>query len=89
MTIAIIEMVTGKPPYADLMSLTAMFRIVEDDMPPIPPKCSPELYDFLTLCFAKDPRQRPTASELSNHVWLKKNWDPLKVSEIQQERKPL
>ena len=77
---AIVEMITGKPPYANLNSLTAMYRIVEDDSPPIPPKCSLELYDFLEMCFAKDPADRPTAEELSNHVWLKKNWDPLKVN---------
>lgn len=68
----IVEMITGKPPYADLISLTAMYRIVEDDSPPILPRCSEELYHFLNLCFAKNPRDRPSAESLSNHLWLKK-----------------
>ena len=75
----IVEMITGKPPYSELISLTAMFKIVEDDMPPIPPRCSPELYNFLAICFAKDPVARPTAAELFDHPWLSKNWDRTKV----------
>lgn len=63
----IIELITGKPPYAELLAMSAMFRIVEDDRPPIPPRCSPELSDFLIQCFAKDPLNRPTADELFNH----------------------
>lgn len=75
----IVELITGKPPYSELLPMSAMFRIVEDDQPPIPPKCSPELVDFLELCFAKNPKNRPSADELFGHVWLQKNWDPQKV----------
>jgi serine/threonine protein kinase len=32
----IIELCTGKPPYAELITMTAMFKIVEDDSPPLP-----------------------------------------------------
>jgi hypothetical protein len=32
----VIELCTGKPPYADLITMTAMFKIVEDDCPPLP-----------------------------------------------------
>lgn len=32
----VIELYTGKPPYADLLTMTAMFKIVEDDCPPLP-----------------------------------------------------
>lgn len=66
----ILEMVTGKPPFADLNSMTAMFRIVEEDIP-IPAQVTPHLYDFLTKCFAKDPNSRPTAEELLLHRWLR------------------
>jgi serine/threonine protein kinase len=51
-----------------------MFRIVEDDMPPIPDGCSDLLVDFLHQCFHKDPTKRPTAEVLCEHEWLKKNW---------------
>lgn len=70
----IIELLTGKPPYGDLLAMSAMFRIVEDDRPPIPEKCSPPLADFLLKCFQKDPTLRPSAAELFDHEWLSASW---------------
>jgi len=49
-----------------------MFRIVKDDMPPLPQGLSGELNDFLQTCFRKDPSERPAATELFDHIWLKK-----------------
>jgi serine/threonine protein kinase len=54
--------------------MTVMFRIVEDDMPPLPEGCSELLEDFLRLCFNKDPSKRPTAEALCEHEWLKVTW---------------
>ncbi|GAA5842311.1 hypothetical protein JCM9279_005341 [Rhodotorula babjevae] len=72
----IIELIDGAPPYAGLVAMSAMFRIVEDpDGPPIPERCSPELEAFLKRCFKKDPRERPTAEELSSDPWLIKHFD--------------
>ncbi|KAJ2398286.1 Protein kinase of the Mitotic Exit Network [Coemansia sp. RSA 2603] len=65
----IIELLTGKPPYSDLMQMQALYRIVEDEHPPIPEGISEELKDFLLQCFRKDPKDRPTASELMAHSW--------------------
>lgn len=75
----VVELLTGKPPYANMLAMTAMFKIVEDDMPPLPKGCSPELQDFLGLCFAKDPRHRPSADALFEHTWLRKHWSNHKV----------
>lgn len=94
----VIELLTGKPPYADIANsmsgkwpfylriprfltseILVMFRIVEDDMPPIPEGCSPLLENFLTQCFDKDPSMRPDADVLCEHPWLKKNWGAHKV----------
>ncbi|KAI8368852.1 kinase-like domain-containing protein [Choanephora cucurbitarum] len=36
----VIELCTGKPPYADLIAMTAMFKIVEEDCPPLPTNVS-------------------------------------------------
>ncbi|ORZ25182.1 kinase-like domain-containing protein [Absidia repens] len=66
----ITELLTGKPPYADLISMSALYHIVEDDCPPLPENISNDLRDFLLLCFRKDPELRPTASELLHHPWL-------------------
>ncbi|KAJ4469522.1 STE/STE11/cdc15 protein kinase [Lentinula aciculospora] len=71
----VIELLTGRPPYGEIPnSMSVMFRIVEDDMPPIPPGVSPLLEDFLKQCFHKDPAQRPSAELLCEHQWLKQNW---------------
>ncbi|KAH7926017.1 hypothetical protein BV22DRAFT_388481 [Leucogyrophana mollusca] len=75
----VIELLTGRPPYGEIAnSMTVMFRIVEDDMPPIPEGCSEPLQDFLQQCFNKDAEMRPNAEMLCEHPWLKKNWDALK-----------
>lgn len=80
----VVELLTGKPPYANLLAMTAMFKIVEDDMPPLPKSCSPELRDFLGVCFAKDPRKRPSADTLFQHAWLRKYWNNNRVSYREQ-----
>ncbi|TDL20391.1 kinase-like protein, partial [Rickenella mellea] len=72
----IIELLTGKPPYSDVgNSMTVMFRVVEEDMPPIPEECSESLKDFLRSCFQKDPSMRPDIEQLYEHKWLKHNND--------------
>ncbi|KAJ1799643.1 Protein kinase of the Mitotic Exit Network [Coemansia sp. RSA 2399] len=67
----LIELLTGKPPYSGMMQMAALYRIVEDDHPPIPEGISEELKDFLLQCFQKDPKARPTAAELMSHSWMK------------------
>ncbi|WWC86111.1 uncharacterized protein L201_000982 [Kwoniella dendrophila CBS 6074] len=68
----VIELLTGKPPYSDITnSMTVLFRIVEDDMPPLPDEMSESLRDFLKLCFIKDPNARPPAVMLFEHPWVK------------------
>ncbi|CAL1715053.1 unnamed protein product [Somion occarium] len=75
----VIELLTGRPPYGDIPnSMSVMFRIVEDDMPPLPEGCSRLLRDFLIQCFNKDPTKRPDAETLCEHEWLKQNWAPHK-----------
>lgn len=76
----VVELLTGKPPYSEIgNSLAVMFRIVEDPNPPIPEGCSENLRDFLSLCFKKDPKERPTAESLFEHPWLKRSWGLHKV----------
>ncbi|KAJ1867777.1 Protein kinase of the Mitotic Exit Network [Coemansia sp. RSA 989] len=65
----IIELLTGKPPYSGLLQMAALYRIVEDDHPPVPDGISEELKGFLLQCFQKDPADRPTAAELMDHPW--------------------
>ncbi|CAO3682069.1 unnamed protein product [Rhizopus microsporus] len=68
----IVEMLTGKPPYAGMHSFAAMYKIVEDDEPPIPKNLnlSEEAREFLTSCFRKDPKDRPSAYDLMRYKWV-------------------
>jgi serine/threonine protein kinase len=49
----VIELLTCVPPYYDLQPMPALFRIVQDDNPPIPDSLSPDITDFLRQCFKK------------------------------------
>ncbi|KAH9032801.1 Pkinase-domain-containing protein [Lactarius pseudohatsudake] len=71
----VIELLTGRPPYGDIgNAMTVMFRIVEDESPPIPERFSGPLVAFLKECFHKDPSMRPSAEQLFEHEWLKNHW---------------
>src|SRR3989338_10003560 len=69
----VIELMTMHPPYFDQSPMSAMFRIANDEHPPIPDICSPLLKDFLLQCFAKDSSKRPTATQLLEHEWLSRS----------------
>ncbi|QDZ18040.1 serine/threonine protein kinase [Chloropicon primus] len=68
-----IELLTGKPPYFDMMPMSALFHIVQDDYPPIPEGISPAMQDFLTKCFQKNAKKRPSARDLLKHDWFKRH----------------
>ena len=66
-----IELFTGHPPYHNLQAMSALFRIVQDPRPDIPPNASQLFKQFLGDCFTKDPSMRPSATTLQTHIWLK------------------
>ncbi|KAI5067191.1 hypothetical protein GOP47_0017719 [Adiantum capillus-veneris] len=66
----VIELLTCVPPYYDLQPMTALYRIVEEEHPPIPEHVSPLLADFLHQCFRKDAKLRPDAKTLLQHPWI-------------------
>lgn len=57
-----------------------MYRIVDDDLPPIPEACSEDMRDFLMQCFKKNPVERPSAEMLFEHPWLKQALGEVRVS---------
>ena len=69
----LIELLTGSPPYAEFANITALFKIVSDDCPPLPTNISADCEDFLRRCFNKDMHTRPSADELLLHKWLVSN----------------
>ncbi|KAK5035336.1 Protein kinase of the Mitotic Exit Network [Exophiala sideris] len=66
----VIELLDGKPPYHQLQPMPALFRIVNDDHPPLPQGASPGVLDFLMQCFQKDPNLRVSAKKLLKHPWV-------------------
>ncbi|QRV77490.1 kinase domain protein [Ceratobasidium sp. AG-Ba] len=66
----VIELLEGHPPYHFLDPMPALFRIVQDDCPPIPEGCSPIVKDFLYHCFQKDANLRISAKKLLRHQWM-------------------
>ncbi|CEQ42898.1 SPOSA6832_04772, partial [Sporobolomyces salmonicolor] len=66
----VIELLTGKPPYHFLDPMPALFRIVNDDCPPLPEGASAVVRDFLAQCFQKDGNLRIGARKLLRHPWM-------------------
>jgi len=62
--ITCIEMSTGKPPFSDLHPLKVISQIPRAPPPKLPTGFSIELNEFVNLCLAKNPAQRPTIKEL-------------------------
>ncbi|KAF2636016.1 hypothetical protein P280DRAFT_553352 [Massarina eburnea CBS 473.64] len=67
----VIELIEGKPPYHKLQPMQALFRIVNDDNPPIPGSASKYLGEFLMECFQKNPNLRIDARRLLKHPWIR------------------
>ncbi|WOL08983.1 mitogen-activated protein kinase kinase kinase YODA-like isoform X2 [Canna indica] len=66
----IIEMFTGEQPWSGLEGAAAMFKVLHKD-PPIPKNMSNEGKDFLRCCFRRNPADRPTASKLLEHPFVR------------------
>ena len=70
----ILEMATGRRPWASLDNEWAiMYNIAQGNPPQLPSadQLSPQGVDFLEKCFTRDPKLRATASELLQHEWIK------------------
>eukprot|EP01107_Rhizomastix_libera_P013193 TRINITY_DN3523_c1_g1_i1.p1 TRINITY_DN3523_c1_g1~~TRINITY_DN3523_c1_g1_i1.p1 ORF type:complete len:430 (+),score=165.01 TRINITY_DN3523_c1_g1_i1:1384-2673(+) len=67
----VIELFTSEPPFFKANPMSAMFQIVQTG-PEIPEDASEEMHDFLSLCFKKEPLERPQASVLRAHMFIKR-----------------
>ncbi|XP_024537915.1 mitogen-activated protein kinase kinase kinase 3 [Selaginella moellendorffii] len=68
----IIEMATGKPPWSQYEGIAAMFKIGNSkETPTIPDTLSPVAKEFIRLCLQRNPDDRPTASQLLEHPFVK------------------
>ncbi|XP_063815651.1 serine/threonine-protein kinase 4 [Pseudophryne corroboree] len=71
--ITAIEMAEGKPPYADIHPMRAIFMIPSNPPPTLrkPQLWSKEFIDFINQCLVKNPEQRVSATELLQHPFVK------------------
>ncbi|CDW55295.1 serine:threonine protein kinase 3 [Trichuris trichiura] len=70
--ITALEMAEGKPPYAEIHPMRAIFMIPTKPPPSFrnPNDWSAEFIDFVSVCLVKNPDDRPTAEELMEHVFV-------------------
>lgn len=71
----ILEMCTGRRPWASLDNEWAiMYNIAQGNPPQFPNaekgELSPAGIDFLKKCFVRDPKKRASAAELLQHEWI-------------------
>lgn len=71
--ITAIELAEGKPPYADIHPMRAIFMIPSKPPPSFRDlnKWSSEFIDFVAKCLVKNPQNRASASELLEHSFIK------------------
>ena len=63
----------GKYPFPTNSGYWGVVQAIQDSpTPTLPGGFDPLIQDFLDLCLAKDPSDRPSASELLLHPFLKK-----------------
>ncbi|XP_057446156.1 mitogen-activated protein kinase kinase kinase YODA-like [Lotus japonicus] len=68
----VLEMATTKPPWSQYEGVAAMFKIGNSkELPTIPDHLSNEGKDFVRKCLQRNPQQRPSASDLLNHPFVK------------------
>ncbi|KAI4351699.1 hypothetical protein L6164_006033 [Bauhinia variegata] len=68
----VFEMATTKPPWSQFEGVAAMFKIGNSkELPAIPGHLSKEGKDFIRKCLQRNPQDRPSASELLNHPFVK------------------
>ncbi|XP_042474442.1 mitogen-activated protein kinase kinase kinase YODA-like [Zingiber officinale] len=68
----VLEMATSKPPWSQYEGIAAMFKIGNSkELPKIPDHLSDDGKDFIRHCLQREPSNRPTASELLQHPFVK------------------
>lgn len=79
----VLELLTGNPPFHNLVDLNIYYAIENDSF--IPPSfLSPLAQDLLLACFQKNMYKRPTAAQLLKHKWLSTNNDSDKLEQYKE-----
>ena len=86
MGITAIEMAEGRPPYAEVHPMRAIFMIPTKPSPTLKQadNFSNEFSDFISRCLVKSPEERPSATSLLQHRFVKGNKSIDVVKELVQ-----
>ncbi|KAH7679480.1 Mitogen-activated protein kinase kinase kinase protein [Dioscorea alata] len=69
----VLEMLTRQVPYPNLEWAQAFFKIGQGEPPPLPNTLSLDARDFIQRCVQVNPYHRPTASQLSEHQFVRRS----------------
>eukprot|EP01104_Vermistella_antarctica_P006398 TRINITY_DN170_c0_g1_i1.p1 TRINITY_DN170_c0_g1~~TRINITY_DN170_c0_g1_i1.p1 ORF type:complete len:723 (-),score=179.86 TRINITY_DN170_c0_g1_i1:58-2226(-) len=83
----VIEMATGKPPWAEFGDqVAAMFHIASTNKPPkIDTAISLPCRDFIFKCLQREPKKRPTANRLLLHEFVVHSRQPRRLSDRRRD----
>ncbi|QCE05508.1 mitogen-activated protein kinase kinase kinase [Vigna unguiculata] len=72
----VIEMMTGFPPWTNIQSIEELkWKLgILEEVPKIPDELNWDCKNFLSKCFAKDPRERWSAPMLLDHPFIQKEY---------------
>ncbi|ESK89796.1 hypothetical protein Moror_16809 [Moniliophthora roreri MCA 2997] len=66
----VLEIITGRPPFADLSDGAVLLKVIQGDRPERPASgwCPDSIWDLVEQCWEQDPRKRPFARTLYEHL---------------------
>jgi len=85
--ITAIEMGESKPPHSNIHPMRAIFMIPGRPPPTlaVPEKWSPDFASFIEKCLTKNPEERPSATHLLEHPFIKKAKPPSVLTDLIDE----
>ncbi|GMH37257.1 hypothetical protein BSKO_05130 [Bryopsis sp. KO-2023] len=89
--ITAIEMATGQPPHTELHPMRVLFLVPKMDPPKLEGPFSDVFKDFVSCCLVKNPEDRPSASDLLMHEFVRDAAPPVDLMdhvEHASKRKP-
>ena len=74
--ITTVEMAEGRPPYAEVHPMRAIFMIPTKPSPTLKDQegWSPDFHDFIARCLIKSPEERPSATAMLKHKLFSGGW---------------